>query len=129
MKSPGDVPGSFFLSELILAGVSRIRGRGSLRERNAGYRALSSSIPHIRVDSRAGLHPARRSAALRGSLDPLASPGRRFEGVGEVLCLVHDLTVAELHDAYGVRRSPLVGDGVFGDPEITFSDNSPDVET
>ena len=106
MKSPGEVPGSFFLSELILAGVSRIR-----------------------VDSRAGLYPGRRSAALRGSLDPLASPGWRFEGVGEVLCLVHDLTVAELHDAYGVCRSPLVGDGVFGDPEITFSDNSPDVET
>ena len=44
MKSPGEVPGSFFLSELILAGVSRIRGRGSLRE-DFGSRALSSSFP------------------------------------------------------------------------------------
>jgi hypothetical protein len=46
-----------------------------------------------------------------------------------MLCLVHDLTVAELHDAHCVCWSPLVGDCVFRDPEITFSENSLDVET
>ncbi len=38
-------------------------------------------------------------------------------------------TVAELHNAHRVCWSPLVGDCVFGDPEITFSENSFDVET
>src|ERR1700690_4060716 len=65
----------------------------------------------------------------RGPLNPLAPPRRRFEGIREVLCLVHDLAVAELHNAHCVRWPPLVGDGVFRDPEVTFSDNSLDVET
>src|ERR1700757_286778 len=68
------------------------------------------------------------NAASRDLLDPLASPGRRLEGIGEILCLVHDLTVAELHNAHCVGWSPLIGDGVFRDPEITFSEHSPDVE-
>src|ERR1700733_14691379 len=62
-------------------------------------------------------------------LNPLAPPCRSIEGIREILCLVHDLTVAELHDAHCVGWSTLVGDGVFRDPEITFPDNSLDVET
>src|ERR1700721_1847970 len=53
-------------------------------------------------------------------LNPLASPGWRLEGIREILCLVHDLAVAKLHNAHRVCRPPLVGDGVFRDPEITF---------
>src|ERR1700733_9597823 len=60
-------------------------------------------------------------------LNPLAPPGRRLEGVREILGLVHDLSVAELHDTHCVCWSPLVRDGVFRDPEITISENSPDV--
>ena len=69
------------------------------------------------------------NTASRDLLNPLAPPGRRLEGIREILCLVHDLTVAELHNAHCVCWSPLVGDGVFRDPEITFSENSLDVET
>src|ERR1700677_952525 len=65
----------------------------------------------------------------RDPLDPLAPPVRSLERVREILGLVQDLTVAKLHDAHRVCWSPLVGDDVFGDPEITFSEDSPDVET
>ena len=74
-------------------------------------------------------HGARpRRAASPDPLNPLAPPGGRLEGIREILCLVNDLTVAELHNAHCVRHSPLVGDCVFRDPEITFSENSFDVE-
>src|SRR5580658_4496876 len=65
---------------------------------------------------------------LRHLLNPLTSPRRRLEGIREILCLVHDLAVAELHDAHGVCWSTLVGDRVFRDPEITFPHNSLDGE-
>jgi hypothetical protein len=42
---------------------------------------------------------------------------------------VDDLTVAKLHYAHRECWSPLVADDVFGDPEITLSEDSPDVET
>jgi hypothetical protein len=61
-------------------------------------------------------------------LNPLASPGWRLEGIREILCLVHDLAVAELHNAHRVCRLPLVDDCVFRDPEITFAENSLDLE-
>jgi hypothetical protein len=67
-------------------------------------------------------------AASRTLLNPLAPPGGRLEGIREILCLVHDLSVAELHNTHCVRWSPLVRDGVFRDPEITVSENSLDVE-
>jgi hypothetical protein len=65
----------------------------------------------------------------RDPLNPLAPPRRGVEGIREILRLVHDLAVAELHNAHRVCGSPLVGDGVFRDPEITLSENSLDVET
>jgi hypothetical protein len=71
-------------------------------------------------------------ASMRQSpdpLNPLTAPCWRLEGIREILCLVHHLTVAELHNAYCVRWPPLVGDCVFRDPEVTFSENSLDVET
>ena len=66
----------------------------------------------------------RLDAASRALLNPLAPPGRRLEGIREILCLVHDLSVAELHNTHGVCWSALVRDGVFRDPEIIFADNS-----
>ena len=74
-------------------------------------------------------HHFRLNGASGDPLNPLAPPGRRFEGIREILCLVHNLTVAELHNTHCVCRPPLVGDGVFRDPEIAFSENSLDVET
>src|ERR1700683_2640438 len=72
---------------------------------------------------------SRPDAASRDPLNPLAPPGRRLEGIREILCLVHDLAVAEFHDAHCVGGSPLVGDRVFRDPKVTFSENALDVET
>src|ERR1700758_884351 len=46
------------------------------------------------------------SAASRHLLHPLPPPARRLEGVREVLCLVHDLAVAELHNAHRICQSP-----------------------
>jgi hypothetical protein len=69
------------------------------------------------------------SAASSALLNPLPPPSRRLERIPEILCFVDDLAVAELHNTHRVRQSPLVRDCVFRDPEIIFSENSPDVET
>jgi hypothetical protein len=82
----------------------------------------------VRISIVADLHQSRLSAASLHPLDPLGPPGRRLEGICEILCLVYDLTVAELHNAHRVRWSTLVDDCVFRDPEITFSENSFDIE-
>src|SRR5262245_15651010 len=68
------------------------------------------------------------SAASRGLLNPLPPPGRRLEGIPEILCFVDDLAVAELHNTHRVCQSYLVRDCVFRDPEIPVSENSLDVE-
>src|ERR1700728_2505027 len=65
----------------------------------------------------------------RHPLNPLAAPRGRFERISEILCLMHDLALAKLHDAHGVRWSTLVGDDVFGDPEIACPENSLDLES
>jgi hypothetical protein len=54
--------------------------------------------------------------------------GGRLEGIREILCLAHDLSVAELYNTHCICWSPLVRDCVFRDPEITVSENSLDVE-
>ena len=68
------------------------------------------------------------SAASRDLLNPLPPPGRRLEGIPEILCFVDDLAVAELHNAHCVCQSPLVRDCVFRDPEIPVSENALDLE-
>ncbi len=60
---------------------------------NGSPRAADPASPPIRGASRDPLHP-------------LAPPGRRREGVCEVLCLMHHLPVAELHKAHGVGKPP-----------------------
>jgi hypothetical protein len=60
-------------------------------------------------------------------LNPSAAPRWRLEGIREILGLVRDLTVlAELHNAHGERRPPLVGDGIFRDPKVAIPENSLD---
>lgn len=61
-------------------------------------------------------------------LNPLPPPGRRLEGIREIPCFVHNLIVAELHNAHRVGQSPLVRDCIFRDPEIPVSENPLDVE-
>lgn len=62
-------------------------------------------------------------------LHPLFSPGWCFEGVREILGLVYDLAVVvELHNTHGEGRLTLVGDDVFGDPEVGASDDASDLE-
>src|ERR1700722_5189681 len=94
---------SFLLKKRLLAGRRRPAGVG----RRSGFNL---------------------SAASRDLLNPLTPPGGRLEGIREILCLVHDLSVTKLHNTHCVCWSPLVGDRVFRDPEITASENSPDVE-
>ena len=67
-------------------------------------------------------------AASRDPLNPLAPPGRRLEGIREILRLVYNLTVAKFHNTHCVCWSPLVRDCVFRDPEIPVSENPLDVE-
>jgi hypothetical protein len=60
----------------------------------------------------------------------LATPRWRIEGIGEILRFMHDLTVAEFHNAHSEYGFPvLVGDCVFGDPEVILSENSLNIET
>src|SRR6185437_3586388 len=59
----------------------------------------------------------------RNLLNPSAPPIGRLEGIGKILRLMNHLAVAKLHDAYGVSRSPFIGDRVFGNPKIAFSLN------
>jgi hypothetical protein len=58
----------------------------------------------------------------------LTPPRWRHKAIREVLGLVHDLAVPKLHDADCVRRSAEVADRVFGDPQLTTSNNSADLE-
>src|ERR1700733_11977201 len=61
-------------------------------------------------------------------LNPLTSPRWRLEGICKILRFVHDLSIAEFHNTDSVCRMPLVSDNIFRDPELTFSENSPDIE-
>src|SRR6476620_5087058 len=79
---------------------------------------LEQSADRGSISSQCGVNP----------LNPLAPPSRRLEGIREILCLAHDLTVAELHNTHCVCWSSLVRDCVFRNPEITVSENSLDVE-
>src|SRR5947209_5980240 len=54
--------------------------------------------------------------------------GRRLEGVAEVLHLVADAAVGELHDAHREGRDAVVGDGALADPEIPAAADPADRE-
>jgi hypothetical protein len=95
------------------------------KQRKAGNLARSCVLRATLLPKTVGCVSLRRHCDL---LNPLAPPSGRLEGIREILCLVHDLSVAELHNTHCVGWSPLVRDGVFRDPEITVSENSLDVE-
>ena len=61
-------------------------------------------------------------------LNPLTSPGRRGKGICKILRLVHNLTVAELHNTYCKCLLFTVVFGIFRYPEITISEHSPNLE-
>src|ERR1700754_3382552 len=85
-----------------------------------------------RLASDSSITRCRRKADIRPSvhlLNPLTSPGRRFEWTRKVLGFVNHLAVAEFHDADRKGRLCLIRDHVFGDPEIAFSLNPFDIET
>ena len=61
-------------------------------------------------------------------LDQVRPRGPGLERVAEVLRLAGDLSVAELHDADGVRRHPVIAEHEFGHPEIAVPDDPLDGE-
>ena len=42
--------------------------------------------------------------------------------------LAGHLPIEELHDAHGVRRPPVIGQDIFGDPEVARADYPPHCE-
>ena len=61
-------------------------------------------------------------------LNPLSAPSGSIKGLGKVLRFAHDFAVLKFHYADGVKRVTLVGDRVFGNPEFTGSEKSPNAE-
>jgi hypothetical protein len=49
----------------------------------------------------------------------MGPPRRGLERLCEILRLAHDLAGLEFHDAYSVDGTPVIGDHVLGDPELT----------
>src|SRR5579862_6534457 len=60
--------------------------------------------------------------------DPLRAPAAGLERIGKVLGFSRNLVAAELHDAHGVGRLPVIGQNVLRDPKITAADDSPHSE-
>ena len=88
-------------------------------ERPVGRRALWSIVLSARVDV---VHrPESRIDLLvtgRHRFSERSAPGRRGEGVGEVLGLVHDEAFGELHDADREGRHPVIGDHALAHPDV-----------
>src|SRR5437879_9534811 len=61
-------------------------------------------------------------------LDPLRARRPRRERIAEILGLAGHLPIEELHDAHGVRRSPVIGQDIFGDPKVARADDPPHCE-
>src|SRR3954451_18094785 len=51
-------------------------------------------------------------------LDPLRARRPRLERIAEILGLAGPLPLTELHDAHGIGRPPVIGQDIFGDPEV-----------
>src|ERR1700723_917728 len=56
--------------------------------------------------------------------DPLSAPRGGLERVRKVLCFPCNLVAAELHDAHGVGRLPVIRQNKLGDPKITAAEDS-----
>ena len=81
-----------------------------------------SARPSATPSSTADPHPSDRTATI------CVTRTLQFKGLGEVLCLVHNVARAKLHDAHRVVRFPVVGDDQFGDPQIAAAAHAPDDE-
>src|ERR1700722_14251794 len=57
--------------------------------------------------------------------DPLSAPRGGLERVRKILCFPCHLVAAELHDAHGVGRLPVIRQNVLGNPKITAAKDSP----
>ena len=62
--------------------------------------------------------PDTGDGPARHRLRECGPPGRRAEGVGEVLRLVHHVPVGEFHDAHRVGGHAVVGDDALAHPQI-----------
>src|ERR1700682_4231729 len=60
--------------------------------------------------------------------DPLSAPRAGLERIRKVLCFPRNLVAAELHDAHGVGRLPVIRQNILGDPKITAANDSPHSE-
>src|ERR1700677_2687740 len=60
--------------------------------------------------------------------DPLSPPRAGLERIPKVLRFPCNLVAAELHDAHGVGRLPVIRQNVLGDPKITAANDSPHSE-
>jgi hypothetical protein len=60
--------------------------------------------------------------------DPLSAPHAGLERICKVLCFPCNLVAAELHDADGVGRPPVIRQNILGDSEITAANDSPHSE-
>src|SRR6185312_9714183 len=58
-------------------------------------------------------------------LDPLSPRRARLERITKILGFAGHLPVPELHDAYRVRRPPIVGQDQFSDPEVGRTEYPP----
>src|SRR5215469_4075993 len=61
----------------------------------------------------------------RRPFDPLRPRRSRRKQIAEILGLARHLAVEKLHDAHGIGWPPIIGQDIFGDPEITRADDLP----
>src|SRR5215472_4987442 len=64
----------------------------------------------------------------RRPFDPLRPRRSRRKQIAEILGLARHLAVEKLHDAHGIGWPPIIGQDIFGDPEITRADDPPNRE-
>src|ERR1700720_2509691 len=62
----------------------------------------------------------------RHPFHPPGPPRRELKRLCVVLRFPPDLVCLELHDAHRVDGTPVIGDHILGDPEVTPADNPPD---
>jgi hypothetical protein len=89
-------------------------------------RLVTTSVERLDRSNRLRLVQLVFEGGSRHPLHPPGPPRRGLERLCEVLRLEHYLACLELHDAHRVYATPVIGDYILGDPEITPADNPPD---
>src|SRR5215471_19920075 len=102
------------------------RGRPTLTEsKRAAIFSFPSLCPSLRPPNGVRAETVECSVIRLDQVRP-RRPG--LERVAEVLRLAGHLSVAEFHDAHGVRRYAVIAEDQFGDPEIAAADDPLDCE-